>query len=441
MSYDVIVVGGGIGGLTIGALIAAREVDVALFERQSNVGGCAANVEHLGHSFDPTFGLFSGWEAGGVWERVFAELPVAAPQVTKLSPNFVVRLPDGTHVPVSSDRAALEQNVAKGFPDCADEAIRFLRATLDSGPDLGSLGNTTQNFHSFIDAQLSFLSQSTIDTGEPVRLTDTLKLATGDLWEIDGGAQSLADCLVDSFKKSGGRLRLNSPVLRLAYAGDGTPNGIDLLSGERVIATRAIVSNLTIWDTYGKLVGLRRTPPGISAQLREMSARGVYQIFMLIDEAAIASLPAPRMIFASTVQEGLAAHMMLNVASNEQSALTQKRSATLTAYTDVNEWFAFHEDASWHEELDQATLERIWDSLHAVAPEVASGAEILGTATPQTYYESVRRKMGMVGAPSPAPSDSSTHLDNLFLLGDTAGQGIGLAGLAGQAYRLARSLA
>jgi hypothetical protein len=31
---------------------------------------------------------------------------------------------------------------------------------------------------------------------------------------------------------------------------------VDLLNGERVIATKAVISNLTVWDTYGKLIGM-----------------------------------------------------------------------------------------------------------------------------------------------------------------------------------------
>src|SRR5713101_4056801 len=110
MNCEVAVVGGGIGGLTIAALLAARGMNVCLFERQSRIGGCVANFEHLGYAFEPTGGLYSGWGPNGVYERIFAGLPVAPPEVDRLSPAYVVRLPDRTEVAVSDNADHFEAN-------------------------------------------------------------------------------------------------------------------------------------------------------------------------------------------------------------------------------------------------------------------------------------------------------------------------------------------
>ncbi|MCM3900456.1 MAG: hypothetical protein ND866_02005, partial [Pyrinomonadaceae bacterium] len=64
------------------------------------------------------------------------------------------------------------------------------------------------------------------------------------------------------------KIRFDTTALRLAYDATGQAIGVDLLSGERVSASKAIISNLTLWDTYGKLIGLDHTASGIRKRLK-----------------------------------------------------------------------------------------------------------------------------------------------------------------------------
>ena len=321
MSYDVVVVGGGIGGLTVAALLSARGVKTCLLERNSQVGGCVARVEFSGHDFEPGMGLYTSFGPGEIYERVFSELPVEIPETSLLT-----------------------------------------------GSD--------------------------------------------NLYSIKGGPATVAERLAESIKKSGGTLRLNSPVLRLAYDETGQHAiGVDLLSGETVVARRAIVSNLTVWDTYGKLIGLNRTPLETKKLLKTLQGYGAYVVYASLEESALERLPGEHFTISG-----------FTVAiSPPGSGPPGKRAVTLKTDTDPTDWFAFQSSEEEYEERDQAALEDFWTRLHTALPELGADVEIIETANPRTYYDSTRRKLGMVlGLSSPSvPLNHSTSLPNVFMIGDT----------------------
>lgn len=381
--YDVVVVGGGIGGLTVAALLAARGFSTCVLERQSQVGGCVARVEFAGHEFEPGMGVYTSFGDGEIYDRIFAELPVEVPQTSLVTQPYVVRLADGTDVKLFSDERFIDE------PAVADLQ---LRAGLAS--------------------------------------------PRGPLYAIDGGPATLAERLAESIKRSGGTVRLDTPVLRLAYDQSGEAIGVDLLSGERVIATKAIVSNLTIWDTYGKLIGLNRTPPEIKKQLSALQGSGAYVVYATIEEPAIRRLPSERMLVATTPSDADDDWF------SEITLAVYKGTVTLKSSTDVIEWFSYHASEEDFEESDQAALERFWTKLHRALPELGSGVEIIETANPRTFYDQTRRKLGMVLGLQPSSSLSvpTTVLPNVFVVSDTVSPQPNLASVAQTALSLADTL-
>jgi phytoene dehydrogenase-like protein len=336
MSYDIVVVGGGIGGLTVAALLSARGMSTCLLERQSLVGGCIARVEFQGYDFEPGMGLYTGFDPGGTYEKLFSELPVDVPEVARLTSPHVTRLKDGTEV-----------------------------KSLHDG-----------------------------------------------LYTIAGGPASLAERLAESIKQSGGSVRLNSPVLRLSYDESQRANGVDLLSGEKVFAKKAIVSNLTVWDTYGKLVGLNRTPSEIKRHLNTLHAAGVYVVYASIEKSAVARLPSERLLVKDDLGE-----FTLAIALHRAPA--GKRAVTLTTRADVEPWFSYQSSEEEYEEWDQEALEHFWKRLHAALPELGGDIEIIETANPRTYYDLTRRKLGMVLGVEGSVGGPGTFLPNLYMVGDT----------------------
>jgi phytoene dehydrogenase-like protein len=444
MTHEVVVVGGGVGGLTVAALLATRGVDVCLLEREAVLGGCLTPVEKFGQTFESSLGLYAGWQPGGIHERVFTELPVAPPAVTALDPAYVVRLPDNTEVALTANAHEFERQLREVFPECADAAVNFYR-------DLASneLNDCSFRFRRFIDVQLQALAQCTSADASQAYRAQVLTATRGSLYSIAGGSQALVNKLAESIKQAGGKIRLNSPVLRLAYNSDGSAAGVDLLSGETLLASKAVVSNLAVWDTYGKLVGLSRTPSEIRRELATLESQGVYLIFATIEESAVGRLSAPRIISLSDWHEGEAYDSadQFTLAVSGAPAHEGKRTVTIQTFTDVTEWFTFHEDESEHEAQDQAMLELVWSRVHAALPQLGSSLEVVETATPRTFYEQTRRKLGMVGSvrqmSGTSPPNCLTHLTsvpNLFRVGDTTLPGAGVAGVTESALIVANEL-
>jgi len=493
MAHEVVVVGGGIGGLTVAALLAQRGVDVCLLEREPRVGGCAASFEKFGYNFEAGYGLFTGWEPGEIHDRVFSELPVDPPEVRLWEPSYAVRLPDETEIAIVRDRDQFENNLRRIFPECADAAVAFyrklesmgeaLRRALKRAPDLLSasgarraycllsegwlgaeilkaaqhstlehLDAVSSRFRRFIDVQLQTFAQASSADVPFLHAALALSGTRAGMFAIRGGAAALADKLADSIRQSGGKIRLDTPSLRLSHDSNGAAVGVDLLSGETVTASKAVVSNLTVWDTYGKLVGLNRTPPEIRQQLNGFRGWGAYLLYLALDETAATSLRSDHVLSLTDWQndqpyEPQASQLMFAAAPAwDPRGPAGKRAVTVHAFTDVEDWFTFHNDESELEQKDQQMLERCWQQLHAAMPELGSDIEVIDTATPRIFYDLTRRKLGMVGGLVPRASEFwlagpsyQTFLPKLFLVSDTTTPW-GLEGLTRSALLLVNKL-
>lgn len=95
---DVIVIGGGMGGLVSAGLLASKGFRVLLFEKEEKVGGYVTGFERSGFYFDATGAFIAACKPGGEFYRILEELNISGQltflpigKIWNIYPDFEIR--------------------------------------------------------------------------------------------------------------------------------------------------------------------------------------------------------------------------------------------------------------------------------------------------------------------------------------------------------------
>ncbi|MCK9372370.1 MAG: FAD-dependent oxidoreductase [Sulfuricurvum sp.] len=89
MIREYAVVGGGIGGCSIAALLNAHGHDVVLIEKERTLGGCASTFIHEGNTYNAGATTISGFHEGGIVKRLFNTVGVT-PKLISSDPAIAI---------------------------------------------------------------------------------------------------------------------------------------------------------------------------------------------------------------------------------------------------------------------------------------------------------------------------------------------------------------
>ena len=266
-----IVVGGGIAGLTAAALLARDGVKVTLLEAHHQTGGCAGTFRRRGWVFDVGATQVAGLEPGGSHARLLQHLNVPLPAAEILNPGCVVDLGDGSPpIPLWHDPEAWAAEREHQFPGSKPfwslchqlhssnwqfankdpvvtprslwdlgTMLRALRpATLASGlftgltiADLLQLCGCGQDqrLRRFLDLQLKLYSQEPANRTAALYGATVLQMAQAPLglWHLEGSMQVLSD------QNDGGRgVQHRGVELRGQRRGHRAPDEVERVAGE-----------------------------------------------------------------------------------------------------------------------------------------------------------------------------------------------------------------
>ncbi len=296
-SYDVVVGGAGMGGLTAGALLAGAGRRVLVVEAERQPGGNARALRDGPYTFDLADHLIMGCEPDGPFGAGITDAVLRHRRVRDRcefvrvdAPVFEARFRD-FRLGYPAAREPYLRALAREFPQEAEGLRRlvepgtsvyreWLRFPMEPRmrdlvtlpwrfPKLFRYRNATMA--EVIDRELRDPRAKAAYAGLSAWMALPPARATFAMWAfmmaayIEQGAyycrgsfQVLADAVAEALKRDGGELRLGTRVTRI-IAPDRRVEAVELEGGERISARR-VIAGIDARETFGRLLQPARLP-------------------------------------------------------------------------------------------------------------------------------------------------------------------------------------
>jgi phytoene desaturase len=300
-SYDAVVIGAGIGGLTCGALLARNRRSVLVAEQSSQPGGCCASFVHGGYLFDKGVCYLTGCEPGGAIYEILEDLGLRRKvELVKMEP--AIRIIGSDYDLRISSAESLEDRLIKLFPMEAMSIREFVAECRATTAEIERLSRTSLDLMNvwqkmaFMVASLfkyrrtiKYMRKSCQEVVASFLQNEKLRAIvlstypynglgamagvmmvlgnTNSFYYPKGGLQVLADLLSGGLREYNGDLALDTRVNKIILEGNRAA-GVELSDGRQVKA-RYVVSNVDARQTFLKLVGEKHLPLKFRKELDE----------------------------------------------------------------------------------------------------------------------------------------------------------------------------
>lgn len=495
-TWDVIVIGSGIGGLVTASQLAAKGARTLVLERYLIPGGSGGSFRREGYTFDVGASMIFGFGERGhtnLLTRALADVGQHCATVPDPA-QLEYHLPGGLNVAVDRDYdhfiarlSALFPHEAKGIRAFYDTCWQVFNC-LDAMPLL-SLEDPAYLAKVFFRAPLACLGLARwlpFNVGDVARkhIRDPQLLKLIDMecfcWSVmpadltpminagmvfsdrhagginypKGGVGVIAEKLVAGLESHGGAIRYKARVTKVLIE-NGVATGVQLASGEQLRARR-VVSNATRWDTFSGdnpapgLVDAAHTPRAETTWRRRYKPSPSFLSLHLGVEASV-------------VPEGFHCHHLLledwddmeaeqgvvfvSIPTLLDPSLAPEGRHIVHTFTpsDIQHWRSLSPSA--YRAKKQADAQRLVQRLEAILPGLGAAIRHQEIGTPRTHRRFLGRMGGTYG-PIPAlrlpgllPMPfNRTGLQGLYCVGDSCFPGQGLNAVAFSGFACAHRI-
>ncbi len=490
-SFDVIVIGSGIGGLVTATQLAAKGALVLVLESYLIPGGSAGYFEREGYRFDVGASMIFGFGTQGTTNLLTRALDAVNVSLETIPDPVQIHyhLPSGLDLKVYRDYEKFLQEMTAYFPHERQGIRKFYdecwkvfnclnRMELLSLEEPGYL---TRVFFQHPLACLGLAKYLPQNTGDMARryIKDPQLLKFIDMecycWSVvpadmtpminagmvfsdrhygginypKGGVGQIAQKLVEGLEKAGGKIQYSSRVTKILTE-KGKAVGVQLASGE-VYRAKRIVSNSTRWDTFEKLLPAEEMPQAEKKwQQRYKKSPSFLNLHLGVKAEVLPKGTECHHILLENWDKMEAAEgtIFVSIPTLLDPDLAPAGYHIIHTFTPswVEDWQGL--SASDYEQKKEDAAGRIIERLEKIFPGLDAGLDYMEVGTPRTHRRFLgredgtygpiprRKLMGLLGMPF-----NRTALPGLYCVGDSTFPGQGLNAVAFSGFACAHRVA
>jgi all-trans-retinol 13,14-reductase len=455
---NIVIIGAGLGGLTVGALLAKEGYKVTILEQHNIVGGCATVFKRKGgftcevglHEMDGVYTnptIKKVFETLGVYENVEFVKPNELFKVMTKHDEFI--MPDGKTEAINALKSRFpyeEKGIERYFKAIEDIAgcykkledlkwfdyllfpIRFYPLLKYKNKSVAEVLNgftDNEELKLILNANVQYYNDTPATLSILLHAVAQNSYYEGGGWFIKGGSYCLSEYLASIITDNGGDVIIKADVIK------ATKESVTYRYKNEDITIKVdkVISNISPQDTY-KLFDMEFAEEkqiaesiltvylGFSKNLRELYPDGGYSNFLLD------SLTSQDDFSAMVKQDVTTKDFVFVDYSRVNSGLTsaEKSFGAVCVTDELKNWDIL--DKEGYKEKKGRLLEHVLERLEKHYPNIKEIVEYAEVATPKTMQRYVRTPNGTAYGYKPTPLQffrrpkiKSDKIDNLYFVG------------------------